>query len=88
MQAQRMLLVGAPNGGDDGRAGGDAAQQALLQRQAARHLDALLAGHAHHVVQHARVQHLGHKPCADALDLRAPATRSVMAWLGRLVALC
>ena len=88
MQAQRMLLVGAPDRGDDGCAGGDAAQQALLQRQAARHLDALLAGHAHHIVQHARVQHLGHKPRADALDLRAPAPRSVMTWLWRLAALC
>ena len=51
------------------RAAGDAAQNALLARQAARHLDGLLVGDLLHPIDQRQVQILRDEPRADALDL-------------------
>src|ERR1019366_9975413 len=50
------------------RTAGDAAQNALLFSQAARHLDGFLIGDQLHLVQHRQVQRVGNEPGADALD--------------------
>src|SRR5205823_1202316 len=53
----------------DRSAAADAAQDALLPRQPARHLEGRIVVDLDHLVDDAKVQHAGNEAGADALDL-------------------
>src|SRR6185312_16245671 len=69
------------------RATADAHEQPLFAGKTARHLDRVIIGHGDDLIDQARLQHIGHKASANALNLGWPrlATRKHRrgGWLDR-----